>query len=67
MNLEDLRSLVWRKFNDELRDRLADLRRQNDSPSNDEIQTAVIRGRIAEVKRILSLDASSESPEVGSE
>ncbi len=63
MNIEELRTAVWRNFKREMEGRLAELRRMNDNAALDPEQTALIRGQIKEVKRILSLDAS-ESPEV---
>lgn len=35
--------------------RLADLRRQNDRPELTDLETATLRGRIAEVKKLLSI------------
>ena len=61
MNYEDLSSSTWRRLTDALTVRLAELRSMNDKPELNEIQTAVIRGKIAEVKRILSLGRTSES------
>lgn len=55
MHVADFKSDTWRRFTAELRLRLQDLREQNDSVTHDERKTAEIRGRIAEVKRLLDL------------
>lgn len=47
-------SVVWEKIEAHYRQRLDELRQQNDS-SLDGIKTAELRGRIREVKRLLSM------------
>ena len=61
MTYDDFRSPCWLHFTDELTARLHTLRAMNDQLANDTNQTAVIRGRIAEVKRILALGKPSTS------
>lgn len=51
----DYQSPVWKKFVTDCEARLASLRTQNDGEL-DPVKTAVLRGRIREVKRILALD-----------
>lgn len=46
---------VWARIEQYYRARLADLREQNDSPNLDEVKTAVLRGRIAELRGLLAL------------
>lgn len=58
MKPEDFQSAAWKRFKRDLEARLAELRAQNDKLTNDENTTTAIRGRIAEVKRILSLEPS---------
>ena len=60
LSYEDLSSSTWRRLTDELTSRLFDLRAMNDKQDLNEVQTAVIRGKIAEVKRILSLAPASD-------
>ena len=45
---------TWAKLEEHLKDRLAMLRAKNDAPMS-EAETATLRGRIAEVKALLSL------------
>jgi len=51
---EDFRSETWKRLEQELNDRLIELREINDM-DRDEIKTAATRGQIAEVKRMLAL------------
>jgi len=67
MKPADFATVAWRHLKDDLRARLADLREQNDRASLTAEQTAVIRGRIAEVKRILDLDGSSSTEGEGAD
>lgn len=61
----DFQTAAWKRFVAAQEVRLAELREQNDSLANDPIKTAAIRGRIDEVKRVLSLSAAdSPSPEL---
>lgn len=55
MTADDFRSPTWRRFTQELQERLQVLRELNDSSANTEDKTALIRGQISEVKRLLSL------------
>lgn len=69
LTLDDLRSPVWRRFTQTLEERLQVLRELNDNPTNSDDKTALIRGQISEVKRLISLSAESEvadgSPFIG--
>ena len=59
MQREDFATLAWKRFTDDLTLRLADLRVRNDNPAHAPDQTALIRGQIKEVKRILDLARAS--------
>jgi hypothetical protein len=59
-SLADARSLIWSRLETEMQERLTVLRAQNDLEA-DPIKTSATRGRIAEVKRILSLGAQVRS------
>jgi len=56
---EDLDSGCWKKLEGMAREKVAFLRQQNDHPA-DEAQTAYLRGRIAEVKWLISLGGTDE-------
>jgi hypothetical protein len=56
LNAADRETLLWRKLRKHLESELADLRERNDSIKHTEQQTAVIRGRIAQIKDLLALD-----------
>jgi hypothetical protein len=60
MKIEDFRSETWKRLTQTLEERLEELRQLNDNPSLGVEQTALVRGGIKELKRILSLadDAS---------
>jgi hypothetical protein len=60
MKPEDFRTDVWKRLTQTLEERLEELRQLNDNPSLGVEQTALVRGGIKELKRILSLaeDAS---------
>lgn len=60
---EDFSTKAWSRFKKDMQARLEELRVQNDKLSNDDMTTAAIRGRIAEVKRILSLEPSESEAE----
>jgi len=49
-------SEVWFKIKEHYESKLNDYRKMNDSISLDIVKTATIRGKIAEVKAILSLE-----------
>lgn len=53
----DKLSGVWKKLHAHLEERLDHLRGKNDA-SLDPVQTAMLRGQIAEIKRCLNLDNS---------
>jgi hypothetical protein len=55
MTADDLRSPTWRRFTKELQLRLQELREFNDASANTAEKTALIRGQISEVKRLISL------------
>lgn len=59
MTPDDLRSPQWRRFTQTLQERLQELREFNDASANSELKTALIRGQISEVKRILALSQES--------
>lgn len=46
---------VWQKLEAHLRERLASYRRKNDAPTLSESETALNRGRIAELKHLIGL------------
>jgi hypothetical protein len=65
LKAEDFRSQTWKRLTQTLEERLEELRELNDSPSFGPEKTALIRGGISEVKRILSLaERASLSPAV---
>jgi len=65
---EDFLSPTWKRLTQTLEDRLKELRELNDAPSFGPEKTALIRGQISELKRILSLaDPASLSPAVSPE
>lgn len=51
----ETRSAVWIKLHTHLRSQLQTLRERNDGAQLDAIETARLRGRIAQVKEILAL------------
>lgn len=51
---EDFKSPAWQRIKDHIETRIDLLRTMNDAPNN-EIQTANIRGAIAELKALLNL------------
>ena len=55
MTLEEKHSAVWMKLKEVLNEQLELLRRQNDTDKS-ETETAFLRGRITEIKNILSLE-----------
>lgn len=65
LKLEDFRSATWKRLTQTLEERLQELRELNDNPSFSVEKTALIRGGISELKRILSLaEQASLSPAV---
>lgn len=62
---EDFRTQTWKRLTQTLEERIQELRELNDSPSFGTEKTALIRGGISELKRILSLvELASLSPAV---
>jgi len=59
MTPQDIQSPVWRRFTKTLQERLQELREVNDAMASPE-KTALIKGQISEVKRLLSLSPDSE-------
>lgn len=55
MKPEDFRSLTWKRLSQVINERVDELRKLNDSPSYGVEQTALIRGGIRELNKILSL------------
>ena len=65
MKYEDFQTPTWKRLTQNLEQRLEELRELNDSPSHSPEKTALIRGGISELKRILSLaEQASLSPAV---
>jgi hypothetical protein len=61
LGADDLESPTWHRLSEYLEKRLARLREQNDGDQS-EADTAKLRGRIAELKLILSL-SKTDRPE----
>lgn len=65
MRNEDFRTPAWKRLSQHIQDRVDELRKLNDNPSYGPEQTALIRGGISELSKILSLaDEASLSPAV---
>ena len=65
MRLEDFRSATWKRLSKHIQERVDELRKLNDSPSFNAEQTALIRGGISELNKILSLaEEASLSPAI---
>lgn len=65
LKAEDFRSSTWKRLTQTLGERVQELRELNDNPSFSPEKTALIRGGISELKRILSLaEQASLSPAV---
>lgn len=58
MKPEDFQTEAWRRFTQQLEEQLASLRAKNDAKGLSNTDTEFLRGRIFEVKRILSLAKS---------
>lgn len=54
-------SVLWRKLVKFFEDRLGILRAHNDNGTMNEVETAYLRGRIAECKDFIKLNKSAES------
>lgn len=50
---DDIHSSTWAKLKDHIEKRIIELQAENNSPSLSEVKTAVIRGRIAELTRLI--------------
>lgn len=60
LRAEDFRGDTWKRLKQTLTARLSDLRVQNDG-DYDQQKTALIRGQISEVKRLLDLSPENSS------
>lgn len=68
MRQEDFRTPAWKRLSQHIEQRVDELRKLNDSPSYGVEQTALIRGGIRELNKILSLaDEASLSQAVDPE
>lgn len=68
MRLEDFRSATWKRLSKTIQERVDELRKLNDNPSYGIEQTALIRGGISELNKILSLaEDASLSPAIDPE
>lgn len=63
MKPETFRSAAWKEIKTHVLRRLQELREQNDSQALDLVGTALIRGRIAELKDLLDLETLSPDPQ----
>jgi len=59
MKPEDFHSPTWRRLTQELEERLQYLRELNDSSGSSPEKTALTRGQISEVKRLIALSKES--------
>jgi hypothetical protein len=65
---EDFRGATWKRLSQLIGNRVDELRQLNDNPSFGPEKTALIRGGISELNKILSLaDEASLSPAVDPE
>jgi hypothetical protein len=62
LSRDDVRSPTWKRLAVMLDARIDELRQANDSPTHGPEQTALIRGGIRELQRILTLADTSVSP-----
>lgn len=60
LDTHERRSAAGVKLAEYLEQRLADHRAMNDDEKNTDVETAVLRGRIAELKNLLNLLATGE-------
>lgn len=68
MKPEDFRTPAWKRLSQLIEDRVDELRQLNDNPSFGPEKTALIRGGISELNKILSLaEEASLSPAVDPE
>lgn len=62
LTLEDFQTRTWALLASHMRERIAELREENDSFKLDEAATARTRGRIAQLKELLALaDKAAEA------
>ena len=61
----ELESSVWKKLKASLEVELADRREYNDGQSLNEVQTALIRGEIKHIKRMLKLGTPKQDKQAG--
>jgi len=68
MQRGDFQSETWRRIDAHLRQELDKLRRENDKPDLTDTQTATLRGRILQIKRILAMptDIAGQGDDLGS-
>lgn len=65
MKREDFLNQTWKRLSQLIEDRIDELRKLNDNPSFGPEKTALIRGGISELQKILALaDDASASPAV---
>lgn len=65
MKHEDFLNQTWKRLSQLIEDRIDELRKLNDNPSFGTEKTALIRGGISELQKILALaDNASASPAV---
>ena len=68
LRVEDFRTPAWKRLSQHVSERIDELRKLNDNPSYGPEQTALIRGGISELSKILSLaEEASLSPAVDPE
>ena len=63
LDANDLQTAVWRKIREHLEATLAKARARNDDKSQDETETAFLRGRISLAKYLLALGNPSPAPD----
>ena len=59
---EEKTSPLWHKLKEHYESRLARLREENDGPLDD-VETAKLRGKIAEVRSLLKLESAAIAPD----
>jgi len=62
LTVEERTSPLWRKIKEHLEARITGLRTANDG-FLDEIETARVRGRIAEAKGLINLESTAQAPD----
>ena len=56
LTVQEVATPLWMRLRDYMADKLDDLREQNDAGGLNEIQTAMLRGRIACLKELIALE-----------